>query len=79
MIKIHAKLKGIGYAETITGRDCNELDEESFMKRLISMFIPLILQATPPNFLKCDSDGVKILWESKKHSPFLSILNFQIY
>uniref|UniRef100_A0A915Q6P1 Uncharacterized protein n=1 Tax=Setaria digitata TaxID=48799 RepID=A0A915Q6P1_9BILA len=59
-------MKGIGYKEVISGGECKSL-EESFMKQLISMLIPLILQLTPPNLLKSNDEGVKILWKSKKH------------
>ncbi|MCP9263318.1 hypothetical protein DINM_006650 [Dirofilaria immitis] len=60
-------IKGIGYAEIITGIEYKKSEEEPFMKRLISILIPLILHETPLNFLKYDSKGIKVVWESRKH------------
>uniref|UniRef100_A0A8R1XRU3 Uncharacterized protein n=1 Tax=Onchocerca volvulus TaxID=6282 RepID=A0A8R1XRU3_ONCVO len=60
-------MKGIGYAETLAGIEYKISEKESNMKRIISILIPFILHATPPNFMRYDSEGVKILWKSKKH------------
>uniref|UniRef100_A0AAF5PMQ1 Uncharacterized protein n=1 Tax=Wuchereria bancrofti TaxID=6293 RepID=A0AAF5PMQ1_WUCBA len=68
-------MKGIGYEEAIMGIKCNESNEKlSFMKRLISMLIPLIIHSTPSHLIKYDNDNVKIIWESKKQSLFFSII-----
>nr|CDQ03371.1 Bm1150 [Brugia malayi] len=73
-------MKGIGYNEAIMGIEYNKSNEKlSFIKRLISMLIPLIIHSTPLHLMEYDNDNVKIIWESKKQRFILMRQYIEIF